>query len=437
MSTLPPGPRSAALAPLQYMRDPIGCLLPYARRYGPTYTLPGKDPLVVAGEPGAIRDVYTAEPDALEPFDRSQTIFLGEHSMILQGGATHRRQRRLLGPPFLPSRVNVYGPRVVARAEARLEGWAEGRTLSALELGQQVALDVILQAVFGVVEPARMEALSRALRELLDAFSPLLFLFEGLRHDFGGLGPFARFQRRRAALHAAFDELIAEARAAGPREDVLSLILAARDEEGAPLTEAEIRDQLLLLVIAGHETTAIAIAWALYALHREENAAALERLRAELDEADPGPEATAALPWLGAVCQETLRRFPLAPAPAARRLLRPLRVGEWELPAGLGVVVGIGVVHFDEAIYPDPWAFRPERFLERSFSPFEYVPFGGGARRCLGAPLAMLEMKLVLATTLRRLRLRLASQRPDGGRVRGANAGPASGVPLVVLERRA
>jgi cytochrome P450 len=205
------------------------------------------------------------------------------------------------------------------------------------------------------------------------------------------------------------------------------------------MTAEEIRDQLILLVLAGHETTAIAIAWAFYGLHRPENAAALERLRAELSALgpDPEPEALDKQPYLEAVCNETLRRYPLAPAPSPRKLLRPLELLGYALPAGTGVAAAIGVAHFREDIYPDPLRFQPERFLTRKFTPFEFVPFGGGARRCLGAAMAGYEMRLVVATILRRYRLRLASLRPDTGKVRAANVGPAHGVRMIVEERLA
>lgn len=192
-------------------------------------------------------------------------------------------------------------------------------------------------------------------------------------------------------------------------------------------------------MFAGHETTAIAIAWACYALHRPENAAALERLRAELAALGPAPEIEQLdkHPYLDAVCQETLRRYPIAPAPSPRKLLRPLELMGYTLPAGTGVSVAIGVAHFREELYPEPMRFLPERFLERKFTPFELVPFGGGARRCLGAAMAGYELRLVLGTLLRRCRLRLASLRPDEGKVRAANVGPARGVPMIVEERLA
>lgn len=334
--------------------------------------------------------------------------------------------------------MRAYGEQIVQLTERRTRAWQPGRAVTTLDTLQEISLDVILQAVFGVSDPRAMETLGALLLALVNGISPLVVMFPGLRREFAGIGPWARFVARRDRLFALLDELIAAGRAAGPREDILSLLIAARGEDGEPMSDLEIRDQLVLLVIAGHETTAMSMAWALYALHRPENMACLTRLRAELVAlpAVVEPERAAKLPYLAAVCDETLRRYPLAPAPSPRKLLRPLTVGAYTLPAGVGVVPAIGVAHFREQAYPEPLVFRPERFLERGPSPFEFLPFGGGARRCLGAALASYEMKLVLATLLRRFTLRLASHRPEKAKLRAANAGPGNGVRMIVEQRR-
>ncbi|MCB9702240.1 MAG: cytochrome P450 [Myxococcales bacterium] len=437
MSTLPPGPRGQFGAILGYLRDPLHCMVPMVARYGDPFTLPGKPPIVCTGEPEGIRAIYTADPDTLAPAAADMAVFLGDTSLILVGGAEHRRLRRLAAPPFHAARMRAHGARIIAITEAHTSAWQEGEVASIHALAQKISLDVILRVIFGLEQPAAMAAFAELLQRTLDGISPLLALFPALRRDFAGLGPFAAFRRRQRALHAALDEQIAAARATEPRADLLSLLVHARDDAGEALTDQELRDQLLLLVIAGHETTAIAIAWAFDALLRPENAAALERLRAELDALGPAPEPAAIdrAPYLEAACNETLRRYPLAPAPAPRRLLQPMELLGYKLPAGVGVAAGIGVAHFREATYPEPLVFRPERFLERTFSPFEFLPFGGGARRCLGAALAGYEMRLVVATLIRGFVLRLRSLRPDLGKVRAANAGPRHGVEVEVVER--
>lgn len=438
MSTLPAGPRTALAVMFQYFRDPIGCMLPLVRRYGHRFTVPGKPPMVFVGDPDGIKAVYTADPDTFEPLRQDFGELLVGRSVILQKGAEHRSRRKLMGPAFQGQRMRAFGAAMRRSAERRTAGWATGSKVTVLDATQRISLDAILSAVFGVAEPARMERLGELLLDMTSRISPLIMV-RFLRHEFGGFGPWARFVARRRALYEEIDALVAEARARGPGDDVLSALVHARDDEGQPLSDEELRDQLVLLVLAGHETTAVALAWAVYALNRPENAAALARLQAELDPLgdEPDAETLARLPWLDAVVQETLRRFPGAPAPSPRLLLRPLDLGGGQvLPAGTSVAVGIGMVHFRDDLYPEPMAFKPERFLERKFSPFELVPFGGGARRCLGAPMAIYEMKIVLASLVRRFQLRLVSDKPERGAVRGPNVGPKSGIRVVVEARR-
>jgi len=437
MVALPPGPRSSIWSMIQYLRDPIGCMAPLVRRYGDPVTAPFKPPMVCTGDPAGIKAIYTADPDTFAPLSQDLAMIVGRRSLLLLEGAEHRRARKLMAPPFHGARMRAYGEQICRLAEQHTAGWSAGQEVPLAEVAQRISLDVIMQAVFGLRDPARMAELSALLLEYVNGISPLLVLFPELRRELGGHGPYAALLRRRRRLHEQLDALIAAARAAGPRDDILSLLAHARYEDGEPMSDEELRDQLLLLVIGGHETTAISMAWSFYALHRPENAAALERLRAELSALGPEPdvEKLDKQPYLEAVCNETLRRYPLAPAPAARKLLRPMELLGYTLPAGTGVSVAIGIAHFREDLYPDPLRFRPERFLERKFTPFEFVPFGGGARRCLGAAMAAYEMRLVLGTVLPRYRLRLASLRPDRGKARAVNAGPAHGVKMIVEEQ--
>lgn len=422
------------LALAKYLRDPLGVLPAYEKEYGATFTFPGNPPLVLTGDPAMIQAIYSADPDALEPLNQEMGEMLGRSSVILLSGTRHRAMRKLLAPPFHGARMRAYGAQIVALTRERAARPDVGANLSMLELAQGISLDVILQTIFGVTEPKAMRQLGDALLDLTNNISPLIALFPSLRREFGGVGPYAAFLRRRKRLYDSLDRLIEAARASGPREDVLSLLVAARYDDGAPMSDDEVRDQLVILCFAGYETTAITLAWAMYALHRPENAECLTRLRAELRAGgqDAEPESIAKLPYLEAVCQETLRLYPIAPAPSPRRLLRPLTLGGYELPAGTGVGVGIGLVHYREDLYPEPLRFRPERFLERRFSAFEHLPWGGGARRCLGAALAHYELKLVLATLLRRTDFRLASSAAERATVRAANVGPKRGVRMIV-----
>ena len=437
MSSLPPGPKNFLALMYSYFRDPIGCMVPVAKKYGDPFTLPGNPSTVVTGDPAGIKAIYSADSDTFSPLNQDMSVFLGKHSMILQSGAEHKRSRRLMMPPFHGQRMRAYGETMGRLAKEQTDNWTKGQEVATYEVAQRISLDVIMQVIFGVSDPAQKEALSKQMVELLNGISPLVAMFPALRREFGGIGPFARFRRLQHAMYENLAALIRTAREGKPGENILNLLIEARYEGDQPLSDEEIRDQLVLMVIAGHETTGIAVAWALYALHRPENAAVLEKLRAELDTLGKDWDLAAMdkLPYLEAVCQETLRRYPLAPAPAPRKLLRPMEFMGYSLEPGMAVSAAIGLVHFREELYPDPWTFKPERFLERKFSPFEYIPFGGGARRCLGAAMASYEMRLVLGTIMKRFRLRLASLKSDTGKIRAANVGPASGVQMIVEER--
>ena len=418
----------------RYARDPVHCMLPVAAKFGETFTLPGKTPLVCTGDPAGIKALYTIEPDAVEPLNVELGVFFGERALILMRGAEHRRTRKLMSPPFHGARMRAYGEAIVRLTEQHSADWRPGQPIDTVEVAQRISLDVILQTIFGVTEPAAMRELATLLLDMTHKLSPLLAFVPALRREFGGIGPFAAHNRRRARLYAQLDALIAAGKAAGPREDILSLLIAARDEDGQPMSDAEIRDQLVLLVFAGHETTAMTLGWAMYALHRPEHAPVLARLREELAALgpDPAPATLDGHAYLAAVADETLRRFPLAPAPNPRKLRKPLDVCGHTVPAGAAVAAAIGLAHFRESAYPEPLQFKPERFLGRQFSPFEFLPYGGGARRCLGAALAGYEIRLVLGTLLRRWRLRAASSKVDVGKVRLVNAGPSHGGRMIV-----
>jgi cytochrome P450 len=255
---------------------------------------------------------------------------------------------------------------------------------------------------------------------------------EALRRPLLGLSAWARFQRTRAHTAALFEEELRARRASSePREDILSLLLSARYEDGSALTDDELLTQMMNLIVAGHETTASALAWAFHFIHREPavKARLVEELRGLPEPLDP--EAVSRLPYLEAVCSEALRLNPVAPL-IGRTLRKGLTLQGFELPPGVSVGISVLQVHRRAELYPDPERFRPERFLERSFTPFEYLPFGGGARRCIGAAFALYEMKLVLATILRKYDLRPASDAPVRVAVRNTTVGPRGEVELLL-----
>lgn len=436
---LPPGPNIKLLQTLQYARDSYGYLTRMQRKYGDIFTVPTLNGrLVMSGDPAHVQQIFSADSDTFAIFggDALQLV-VGANSVLMLHGARHRRERKLLVPPFHGARMRAYGETIRAAALAAMAGWSLGQPFAMQTSTQWISLEVIVRAVFGAQEAAQVEALRAAILEMVEATVPSLLFLPWLRRSWGGLGPFDRYERAMKALEALIFAEIA-ARRARPdegREDILSLLLAARDEAGEGMRQDELRDELLTLLFAGHETTAIALAWACYWLHR--NPGALERLRAEVDALGdaPDPEVIARLPFLDAVCNETLRLHPIVPD-IPRMLARPLEVGGYRLAPPLGVAAVTTLVHRRESLYPEPDQFRPDRFLERRFSPFEFLPFGGGHRRCIGAAFAMYELKIVLATFLRHAHLELAE--PDAVKPARRNVviGPATGVHMRLRERR-
>lgn len=403
MSALPPGFLSfSPLRGLHFIREPDDFFRECIATYGdPFCARLQTGPVAVTAEPEGAREVFTADPDTFEPLSRLLLEpVVGESSVLLLAGERHKRERRLLMPPFHGERMRAYGALMQDCTRRQLEGRAPGSNVVAQKLTQAISLEIIIRAVFGVEEPERRRQFHEALVEYVEAYTPMLALVKGLRQSFGGLGPWARFQRKVARLDALLTEELGRRRASGEgREDVLSLLLSARDEDGQPMTDTEVKDELRTMLIAGHETTAIGMTWALHHLHR--NPEARRRLEEELAPLGPKPEpeALTRLPWLSAVCDESLRLHPVIHL-VTRKLRRPFTLRGYELPAGMGLMVAIIRIHAHPTVYPEPERFRPERFLERKYSPFEYLPFGGGNRRCLGAAFALYEMKVVLGSLL-------------------------------------
>lgn len=437
MNTLPPGPPSGLLGMLGMMRDPYGAIARYAGKYGDPFTISSflQGPMVVTGDPAAIRTIFAANPDVYaSSAAKLMGPILGPGSILVVEGAAHRRARKLLNPPFHGDRMRAYGRLMRDVTRERSAHLVPGARFAVQDVAQAISLDVILQAIFGVRGTERVARFDRAVRGVMESLGPFV-AFAFLRRSFGGVGPWARFQRLRRELVALVDEEIADRRSGGEREDILSMLLAARYDDGSAMSDSDVFDQLLTLVAAGHETATITIAWAFYWLHR--NPDVLERLIAEIDALgdDPAPEALAKLPYLEAVVQETLRLYPTV-AIATRQLAQPFELKGHLLPAGVIVGAATSLVHYREDLYPEPERFRPERFLGKTFGPAEYFPFGGGARRCLGAAFAMYEIKIVIATLLRAVRVRAVDDRPVRPAMRAAGIGPGRGVKMVVTERR-
>ena len=425
---LPPGPRApAAVNMARLVQRPIESLIGWRERYGDVYTVP----LIVFGvgvyvcDPDAIREMLTGDQSDLHAGEANEPLspVLGEKSVLILDGREHLRQRKLLLPPFQGSAVQNFREVIREVAEAEVDGWREGESFVMRERMRALTFEVIVRAVFGVTERERIERLRSALVSVLD-MQMIFALPNALRRDLGRFSPWGQFQRRLKAADALLYEEIARRRSEADleeRTDVLSLLLRARDEEGEPMTDIELRDELMTMLLAGHETTATGLAFAFDLLPRTPDV--LARLRDELEGEDDA--------YLDAVVTETLRLRPVIDA-AERTLTKPRTIGGWDLPAGIRVYPAIAVVQLREDLYPQPHEFRPERFVEEEAPSYAWLPFGGGIRRCIGAALAQAEMAEVIRTVVSRVELE--PTRPDREPVvmRGITLVPRHGTPVRV-----
>jgi cytochrome P450 len=426
MSKLPPGPSVSLLQTLRYLQAPYDLYQSHGKKYGDPMTLAGPTgAVVITWDPEGIRTLLSAPPERYTAYAAELLApVLGRHSMILQSGEEHRRARKLLSPPFHGERMRLYGQMIQECTRQQLQALPAGQPFSVMAVMQQISIAVIVSAVFGVTDAAQAQLYKQELVRTLEAVNPAFLFITALRRPFGGRGPWARFCRQREQMQRLlFAEFASRRRDPQPRQDILSLLLLARYEDGSPMGDEEIGEQLMTLLAAGHETTAIALSWALYLLgsHPE----VLERLCGELQTlGDNAPlDSVAALPFLEAVCNETLRLRPITPI-IGRTLAQPMEFRGYQLPAGIGLGASILLCHYRPDLYPEPERFLPERFLGRSYTPFEFLPFGGGVRRCIGSAFALYEMKLVLATVLRGYRLSLADAAEPGFAVRSTTVGP-------------
>ena len=434
---LPDGPSSALWTTLRYTIDPVS-LYRDITKYGDghTVTMPLLlGPVVVAISPQSAKDILTADTSTFDIFgpDALAMVFR-PRSVVMLSGEAHARERKLLMPAF--SRRQVLGAYAETMQETAIEYAAEvagGKPFVMQKLAQRIMLRVVVRDVFGVTEPAAQAELELRIRQLFEASSPALIFFPGLRRRFGGIGPYANWQRADKRLTQLILELIARRRAEPPgaNVDVLSLLLSAHYDDGTVPSDEVVHDELMALFLAGHAATATTIAWVFYWLHRYPDT--LAKLRAELATLPPDvePERYTQLPYLDAVCNETMRIYPPV-ADLYRKLRVPLRVGANTIPAGTGVTVFTTCIHAREDLFPEPMRFRPERFAERSYTPFEFLPYGAGARRCIGAPFAHQALQIVVASILRRWELSLEKQDEKATR-QGVGVGPKHGVRMRVV----
>lgn len=430
---------------MNWIADPIGCQDKYSQKYGDIFTmrLSGLGSVVVIGNPQAVEEIFSK--DSQFDVGRANTLaqpLIGRNSLMLMDGARHRRERKLLMPPFHGERLVTYAGRICTIADQVARQWSVGQPFVARTAMQKVSLEVILQVVFGLSEGEGYQQLKPLLTQWLDLTdSPLrssILFFRFLQKDWGEWTPWGRMKRRQRQVHALLQAEI-EQRRNKPSQggsDILSLMLAVRDELGQAMSDEELRDELLTILFAGHETTATTLAWALYQIHQHSDVR--EKLLQELDSLgeNSSPMKIAQLPYLTAVCQETLRMYPVIPVIFPRITKSSIKIAGHLFDPETTLMPSIYLVHYREDLYPLAQQFKPERFLERQYSPWEYLPFGGGSRRCLGAALAQLEMKLVLARILSKYQLTLALDKPVKLQRRGFTLAPTGGVRMVMTKAR-
>ena len=434
---------------INWIADPLGFQDRCCQRYGDIFSLQlgGLSSVVVVGNPQAIQEIFNQ--DAKFDVGRANALaepLIGQNSLMLMDGDRHRRERKLLMPPFHGERLQTYASQICVITDQVASRWQIGQPFVARTAMQVISLEIILQIVFGLSEGERYQQLKLLLTDWINMIdSPLrssMLFFRFLQQDWGNCSPWGQMNQRKRQVHDLLQAEIEERRTivASDRTDVLSLMMAARDEDGQAMTDAELRDERLTILFAGHETTATTSAWSLYQVHqqpeiREKLLRELDSLREQLGD-KVSPLEIAQLPYLTAVCQETLRMYPVLPIIFPRIAKVPVTIGGYQFEANTTLAPTVYLVHYREDLYPQAHQFQPERFLEHQYSPAEYFPFGGGSRRCLGYALAQLEMKLILATILSKYQLALAEDKPVKPQRRGFTLAPAGGVRMVMTGRR-
>ncbi len=430
---LPPGPRMPALLQtLGTWTRPIASLERGRARYGKRFTVRalGQPPFVVLSDPEDIREVFMSPPEVLHPGEGARILepIVGRNSVILLDESPHLEQRKLMLPAFHGERMERLADLMMELAEREVEMWPTNEEIELHPRLQNLTLEIVLRAVFGLEQGARLDALREVLTKLL-RFSEnplsLIPLPEGLM---AGRGPVGEMEAVTAEADGMIFALIEERRKMGAQgaEDVLALLLAAEHEDGSPMSDAELRDELMTALVAGHETTASQLAWAFTLLVHQPRE--LARLVAEIDAGEEEAYLTASI-------QEVMRCRPVLINAEPRLVKQPVRIGGVDYPPGVVLLCNAYLVHHDPEVYPQPYAFRPERFLERAPGTYTWLPFGGGRRRCLGASFAMLEMKLVLRAVLQRYELLPVGERPETARRRSITISPAQGARVILRAR--
>jgi cytochrome P450 family 135 len=417
---------------LRWSFRPLPFMEECRERYGDNFSvkfLTFERPMVMISDPAAIKALYTERSHGLPPGrDIILTPIVGPRSLLVTEGPDHLAHRKVMLPPFHGERMRSYQPIMEEIVDREIDTWPLGEEFSIHPHMQAITLEVILRVVFGVADGPRLERLREVLTRVLEETASPFAQLSGLAsRRFGGRGPWAKFERQLKEADELLYAEIAEHRASGAyeeRDDILSLMMQARFEDGSEMSDGDLRDQLMTLLLAGHETTATALAWTFDLLLR--HPAPLARLR---DSLKAGEE-----DYLRATISESLRLRPVVPL-AGRRLSVDLETDDLHLPAGTDVTPAIWLTHTRADSYPEPFAFRPERFVDESPDTYSWIPFGGSIRRCIGAAFAEFEMRIVLREVLTRCELHKASPAPEKIGRRNITLSPRAGTPVVITAR--
>lgn len=435
-SQLPPGPKMPTTwqTIASWTRPTVG-LLRARERYGKRFTIRflGQPPFVILSDPEDIKEVFQAPPDVLHPGEGARILepIVGPNSVILLDEAPHLEQRKLMLPAFHGETMQSLAELMTELTERELASWPREQPIELHPRLQRLTLEIVLRAVFGLEQGAQLDRLRELLTQVLEFAENPISLLPFAQRMLAGRGPMGRLERLGEEADKLIFELIDERRREGEGgPDVLALLLGAQHEDGSPMSPAELRDELVTALVAGHETTASQLAWGFELLAREPRV--MEGLT---DEFSSGEDDA----YLTATIHEIMRRRPVLINAEPRLVKQPVRIGGVDYPPGTVLIVSAFLVHHDPDIYSDPYAFRPERFLEsaggRPTGTYTWLPFGGGRRRCLGASFAMLEMKIVLRAVIERNMLVPVGERPDKARRRSITISPSRGCEVILRER--
>ncbi len=434
---------TSLLQTFQLIANPTKFLDKSAAKYGDTFTMRvlgiNSPPVVFFSHPQAISECFAIPAQKLD-FKKATHVFkplFGANSIVLQEGLQHNRQRSLLMPPFHGDRMKSYGETIYSITQDVTKNWQEGRVVSMQHVMPDITLQIILQVVFGISPGARYEKLKQLLSALLDDITTpwysSLFFFPPLQKDLGAWSPWGNYLKRKQNIDNLVYAEISERRSVQDDwlTDILSLLMSARDEDGQAMSDEELKDQLISLLLLGYETTAGVLQWLFYLIHAHPDVK--EKIIDELKTVGTDPNEVTKLPYLSAVCQETMRLHPIALICTPRMTKETVEISGVEYATGTVLVPCIYLAHHRSETYIEPEKFNPDRFLEQKYSATEYLPFGGGYRGCVGSAFSMYELKLVLAAILSQFELELASKRPVLPVRRGITIVPSSGVPMKVV----